>query len=84
VEDPSPPNHDDSHQGNTFPVLPSPKSAVDASSPPRPSCGVDSLVTVRQETIDGFLLFGRVHHERGEPVRPDVEEWRILDARGTL
>ncbi|KAI7972750.1 hypothetical protein EIK77_000337, partial [Talaromyces pinophilus] len=81
VEDP---NHDDLHEGVTCPVLPSPRSLTEASSPPGPRCRAEEMVSPRQEAIDGFLLFGHLHEAPQERVCPDVEEWRILDARGTL
>uniref|UniRef100_A0A093X6S3 Uncharacterized protein n=1 Tax=Talaromyces marneffei PM1 TaxID=1077442 RepID=A0A093X6S3_TALMA len=78
------PNHDDLHEGVTCPVLPSPRSLTEASSPPGPRCRAEEMVPPRQEAIDGFLLFGHLHEAPQERVCPDVEEWRILDARGTL
>ncbi|KAE8548978.1 hypothetical protein EYB25_009361 [Talaromyces marneffei] len=68
----------------TCPVLPSPRSLTEASSPPGPRCRAEEMVPPRQEAIDGFLLFGHLHEAPQERVCPDVEEWRILDARGTL
>ena len=81
VEDP---NHDDLHDGVTSPVLPSPRSLIDTSSPPGPTCRAEEAANPWHETIDGFLLFGHLHETPRGRVCPDVEEWRILDARGTL